>query len=131
MDSEAVVALVESVTRGRHPTADLIAVLAAKRKLAVYIPTPVLAEVFQGDPADAALHLLLRRLALRVIPFDHAAARLTGALRRRDGLDSCHIVDCAVAATAIRLGGGLIVTGDPDDLRARCRDHPNVAIVPI
>jgi hypothetical protein len=30
--------------------------------------------------------------------------------------------------TAVRLGGGVIVTGDPDDLRFLAREHPNIKI---
>jgi hypothetical protein len=33
-----------------------------------------------------------------------------------------------VVATAVRLGGGVIATSDPDDLRALAADHPNVRI---
>jgi hypothetical protein len=31
-------------------------------------------------------------------------------------------------ATAIRLGGGIVATGDPDDLRSLARDHGNVKV---
>jgi len=33
-----------------------------------------------------------------------------------------------VTATAIRLGGGIVATGDPDDLRALAREHANVKV---
>jgi hypothetical protein len=31
----------------------------------------------------------------------------------------------------VRLGGAVVVTGDPTDLRSLARDHRNVAIVPL
>jgi formylmethanofuran dehydrogenase subunit C len=33
-----------------------------------------------------------------------------------------------VVATAIRLGGGVIITGDPDDLKALAREHGNIKV---
>jgi hypothetical protein len=36
-----------------------------------------------------------------------------------------------VVATAVRLGGGIIAAGDPDDLRSLARDHPNVRVEPL
>ena len=41
---------------------------------------------------------------------------------------SCHTVDALVIATAIRLGGGIVATGDPDDLRSLAREHANVKV---
>ena len=37
-------------------------------------------------------------------------------------------VDAVVVATAIRLGGGIVATGDPDDLGPLARDHANVKV---
>src|ERR1700733_9849900 len=33
-----------------------------------------------------------------------------------------------LSATAIRLGGGIVATGDPDDLRSLAREHANVKV---
>ena len=49
-------------------------------------------------------------------------------MRHRDRLDSCHVVDCIVVATAVRLGGGVIATEDQTDMQRLARDHPNVVI---
>jgi len=40
-------------------------------------------------------------------------------------------VDASVVATAIRLGGAVIATGDPNDLASLARDHRNVMIQPL
>jgi predicted nucleic acid-binding protein len=58
-------------------------------------------------------------------------ARLAGGLRNRDRLDSCHTVDAFVVATAVRLGGGIVATADPQDLKALARDHPNIRVEPV
>jgi len=57
-----------------------------------------------------------------------ATAKVAGALLFRDGLDSCHAVDAFVVASAIRLGGAVIATGDPDDITSLARDHGNVTV---
>jgi hypothetical protein len=96
---------------------------------AVRVPTAVLAETYRGTAADAMVDLVLRR-GVRPIATGRAMARVAGGLRHRDHLDSCHTVDAIVVATAIRLGGGVVATGDPTDLRSLARDHPNIRIEP-
>lgn len=103
---------------------------AARMGIPVRVPTAVLAEAYRGIPADAALDRVLGR-GIRPITMGHAMARLAGGLRHRDRLDSCHTVDALVVASAIRLGGGLVATGDPDDLRSLAREHPNIKVQPL
>ena len=89
------------------------------------MPLPVLAEVYSGDATDAAVDRLfvngVRRLGL-----DLRTTRLAGRLRSRAGTGSA--VDAIVVATAVRLGGGVLATADPDDFRRLAADHPNVTI---
>lgn len=103
---------------------------AARMGVPVRVPTAVLAEAYCGIPADAALDRVLGR-GIRPITMGQAMARLAGGLRHRDRLDSCHTVDALVVATAIRLGGGLVATGDPDDLRSLAREHRNIKVQPL
>jgi hypothetical protein len=103
---------------------------AARMGIPVRVPTAVLAEAYRGIPSDAALDRVLGR-GIRPITMGQAMARLAGSLRHRDRLDSCHTVDALVVATAIRLGGGLVATGDPHDLRSLAREHPNVKVQPL
>lgn len=63
-----------------------------------------------------------------MVPLDHRTARLAGQLLSRDGLDSCHAVDATVVATAVGLGGALVLTSDPNDLRTLASNHPNVVV---
>lgn len=84
----------------------------------------MLVEVYRGARADAGVDRVVRavepaRVGLEVV-------RLAGALRARAGCGSA--VDAIVVATAVRLGGGIIATGDPDDMVALAADHPNVRV---
>jgi predicted nucleic acid-binding protein len=100
---------------------------ADRMGIPVRIPSAVLAEAYRGIPADAAIDRVLGH-GIRPITLGQAAARQAGGLRYRDRLDSCHTVDALVVATAIRLGGGIIATGDPDDLRSLAREHTNIKV---
>jgi hypothetical protein len=40
-------------------------------------------------------------------------------------------IDALVVATAIRFGGGIVATHDPDDLRRLAARHPNVSILEL
>lgn len=128
LDSEAVSALAaprERAVAARRAQAVLAEAL--RRNALVRIPAAVLSEVYRGSRRDAGVDRIVGR-GNRVIQLDHRSARAAGGLLGRDDLDSCHVVDASVVATAIRLGGGVIVTGDPDDLRSLARDHHSVAV---
>lgn len=103
---------------------------AARTGIPVRVCTAVLTEAYRGTPADAAIDRVLGS-GIRAITVGQAAARQAGSLRYRDRLDSCHTVDALVIATAIRLGGGIVATGDPDDLRSLARQHANVKVEPL
>lgn len=103
---------------------------AARLGVPVRVSTAVLSEAYRGGPSDSAVDHVLGR-GIRPITMGQAMARLAGELRSRDHLDSCHSVDAFVVATTVRLGGGIIATGDPSDLRALARDHPNIKIVSV
>ena len=100
---------------------------AARIGIPVRVSTAVLTEAYRGTPADAAIDRVLGS-GIRAITVGQAVARQAGGLRYRDRLDSCHSVDALVIATAIRLGGGVVATGDPDDLRSLARQHANVKV---
>ncbi|MBK9180066.1 MAG: hypothetical protein IPM45_10970 [Acidimicrobiales bacterium] len=54
-----------------------------------------------------------------------AAGALLGAAR------SASTVDALVVASAIELGGGVVLTGDPDDLEPLASGHPEIVIRPL
>ena len=103
---------------------------AVRMGIPVRVPTAVLAEAYRGTAADAAIDRVLGR-GVRAITLGQGVARQADNLRHRDRLDSCHTVDALVVATAIRLGGGIVATGDPDELRSLAREHPSVKVEPL
>ena len=60
------------------------------------------------------------------VGLDLRTARTAGQLRALARRGSA--VDAIVVATAVRLGGGVVATSDPDDLAALAADHPNVKV---
>ena len=124
-----VIANPKADTRAADLVRDLLA-FAARTGTPVRVPTAVLAEAYRGTAADAVIDRILGD-GIRPITLGQSTARHVGRLKHRDRLDSCHTVDAAVVATAIRLGGGVIITGDPDDLRSLAREHDNIEVQPL
>jgi hypothetical protein len=81
--------------------------------------------VYRGAATDANVDRLVNGIATTV-GTDLRIARTAGQLRARARTGSA--IDAIVVATAVRLGGGVIATSDPDDLGALAADHPNVRI---
>jgi len=131
LDSEAVVALADRSRGASRRRARHVLAAAARLQLPVRVPSAVLAEVYRGTGADALIDGVLDGRGIRVVTTGRRMARVAGELRHRDRLDSCHVVDCLVVAAAVRLGGGLIATGDAGDIRRLARAHPNVRIAPL
>lgn len=94
----------------------------------VRVSAAVLAEAYRGTPADAVIDRVFGG-DVKPITFGQGMARQAARLKHRDKLNSCHTVDAAVVATSIRLGGGIVITGDPDDLAFLAREHSNVDVI--
>lgn len=131
LDSEAVSALAVRRTTDITRRVRALLTVALDREVDVVVPSAVLAELYRGDTTDAAIDTVLARRGMSTVTSGRRIVRTAGALRHRDRLDSCHVVDCIVVATAIRLGGGVIATEDPTDMQQLARDHPNVVVQPI
>ena len=58
-------------------------------------------------------------------------ARIAGHLLADAGAGSEMAIDALVVATAIRLGGGIVATHDPDDIRLLAARQPNVSVFSI
>lgn len=129
LDTEAVNALAHPRSRGATSLrAFAIGRLAERHSARPIIPLPVLAEVYRGDRSDVEVDRLIDSAA-DVVGITLRMVRLAGALRARTGKGSA--VDALVVASAVRLGGAVIATADPDDLKALAADHPNVKIWPL
>lgn len=131
LDAEAVSVLAWPTDRGISARrAQAVLAEATRRGALVRIPAAVLTEAYQGSGRDVGIDRMAGR-GNRVLPIDHRTARLAGSLLGRDGLDSCRVVDAIVVATAVRLGGAVVVTSDPQDIRSLAREHPNVIVHPL
>ncbi len=104
---------------------------AQLRNHRVRVPSAVLLELYRGRGLDEPIDLVLGRGFMRVVTTGVRIARVAGHLLARIGRGSEMAVDALVVATAVRLGGGLIVTHDPTDLELLAAGHPNVRIARI
>jgi predicted nucleic acid-binding protein len=128
LDAEALSVLAASKERGvarRCAQATLAA--AVERNAVVRVSAAVLVEVYRGQARDAAVDRVLNQ-GIDVLPVDRTTARIAAGLLTRAQLDSRDAIDALVVATAVRLGGALILTSDPDDLGVLAMDHPTIEI---
>ena len=95
------------------------------------VPSAVLVELYRGGGTDAAIESVLARGFAQVVTTGARTARMAGHLLAAAGAGSELAIDALVVATAIRFGGGVVLTHDPDDLTRLAADHPGVAIAAI
>jgi predicted nucleic acid-binding protein len=132
LDTEALSALARpSNDPRRHERVRAALRSAERRNVPVRVPSAVLVELYRGSGADEAVDHVLARGFARVVTTGVRIARISGHLLAAAGRDSELAIDALVVATAIRLGGGLVLTHDPGDLELLAADHPNVRIVPV
>jgi predicted nucleic acid-binding protein len=94
----------------------------------VSVPAVVLAETVRGTVKDTPVNRVLKAVG-EVIVVDDGLGRVAGALLGASHSDST--IDALVVASAIRVGGGVILTGDPDDLGPLASGHREVLIEPL
>lgn len=104
---------------------------AERRGEPVRVPSAILVELYRGAGIDEAIDVELARGYARVVTTGVRIARIAGHLLAGTGAGSEMAVDALVVATAIRLGGGLILTHDPTDLENLAADYPNVRIAAV
>ncbi len=81
----------------------------------ILIPAGVLAQVWSGRPVQAPLSMLLNRATTKVVSLDRVLAEAVGRLLRQ--CRASDVVDASVVVVA-RTARAVVVTSDPDDLRA-------------
>lgn len=97
---------------------------AHRRGREVIAPTLVCAEVARGRSRTRAVEAAVarhdrargERPVLRLIDTDFDLARQVGAILEATGTGSDRVVDAHVVAVCVPVGGGLVVTGDSDDI---------------
>ncbi len=104
---------------------------AHARNAPVRVPAGVLVELYRGRGTDEAIDAVLTRGFAQVVTTGARMARIAGHLLANADAGSEMAIDALVVATAIRFGGGIIVTHDPDDLGRLAAAHTNVAIFEI
>ena len=120
LDSGAVIALSRNDLRARATLA-----AAMEAGVEVSIPSVVIAETVRGSAKDAGVDRVIKAVG-EVSSADERTGRGAGALLGAAG--STSTVDALVVASAIELGGGGVLTGDPDDLEPLASGHPEVVI---
>ena len=104
---------------------------AHRHNAPVRIPSAVLVELYCGHGTDEAIDGLLSRGFAQVVTTGARMARVAGHLLADADAGSEMAIDALVVATAIRFGGGIVATHDPDDLELLAAGHHNVSIVTI
>lgn len=132
LDSEAVSALARPRQDPlRHERVRAAMRSAHARNVPVRIPSVVLVELYRGRGADEGVDAVLARGVAQVVTAGARMARIAGHLLADAGAGSELAIDAFVVATAIRLGGGIVATHDPNDMRTLAARHPNVAVFEI
>lgn len=131
LDAEAMSILArESPKQAVLPVAVLLARAALEEGEEVVVPAAVLAELYRGGHHDQVVDACLSRFfSIVVVDTDQALAREIGHVLARAGRGSADHVDAAVVATAVRSGGGVVATGDVDDISALADGVPGVQVV--
>ena len=126
LDAEAFTALIEKHHVGNRRVRQ---VLEAARRVGADTVTPalVLAELFRGTAREAAIDALLGREAIDIRDTDKHLAREVGRVLAAAGRGSDYIVDAHVVAVAAQ-SGGLVLTGDPDDITSLAGSRPDITV---
>lgn len=128
LDSEAL------VTLGGRPSRRQEEVRAAMRAAAllhrdVVVPTVVLAEIYRGPAHNQMVDACLaRETGIHVRDTDRPFARLVGGVLTGAKAGSAYLADAHVVAVAVETGGGVVLTGDEDDLATLAAPYPNVTV---
>lgn len=132
LDSEAFSRLARSRS-GQPPGAVHAALKAAAESGAdVSVPAAVLAGQYRGGTHDQVVDACLgRHSGIDVADTTRGLARTIGNLLARAGRDSTDHVGASVVAVALAAGGGVIATGDPDDLDALATGLPGLSVESI
>jgi predicted nucleic acid-binding protein len=120
LDSGAVIGLSRNDERAR---AALVA--AWEAGVEVLVPAVVLAETVRSSAEGAPVKRVLKAIG-EVIPVDAQVGRAAGGLL--GAARSSSTIDALVVASAARIGGGVILTGDADDLTTLARGHQAILI---
>ena len=94
------------------------------------VPTVILAELYRGSGRNQMVDALLSReeQALVLRDTDRVLARLVGGVLAAVDSGSEDLADAHVVATAVEAGGGVLLTGDVDDLERLAEPFRTVVV---
>lgn len=105
---------------------------AADLQRDVIVPAVITAELYRGRARSRALDACLsREPGLQVRRTDLPFARLVGGVLTGARASSEHLADAHAVAAAVEAGGGVILTGDEDDLTMLAGPYPNIMVEPL
>ena len=85
----------------------------------------MVAETVRGSARDASVNRVIKAVG-EVTAADEKTGRAAGALL--GAARSTSTVDALVVASVIEVGGGVVLTADPDDLVSLAGDHSEVVV---
>jgi hypothetical protein len=132
LDAEAVSVLIQRGSTGRRTVQQ--AMEAARRlRREVAVATVTLAELYRGPGRSQALDSLLAREQEEIFlrDTDRQLARLVGSILAEASLSSEQMADAHVVAVALEDGGGVVLTGDEEDLKRLAAPYRTVVIEKI
>ena len=96
----------------------------------VLVPSLVLAELYRGRGRNQLVDACLAREgpSLDSRDTDRRLARIVGGVLVAAGAGSAMIVDAHVVATVVEAGGGVVLTGDEDDLTRLAAPYHHVVV---
>jgi predicted nucleic acid-binding protein len=96
----------------------------------VLVPSLVLAELYRGRGHNQLVDACLAReqASLDSRDTDRHLARIVGGVLAAANAGSALIVDAHVVAVAVEAGGGVIVTGDADDLNRLSAPYHHIVV---
>lgn len=105
---------------------------AARLGRQVVVPTAILAELYRGRAHASAIDACLsRETGIRLRDTDRSLARLVGGVLAAAGAGSEHVADAHAVAAAVEVGGGVILTGDSEDLSRLGAPYRQVVVVAL
>lgn len=106
---------------------------AVRTRHDVVVPTLVLTELYRGAGRSRSIDSLLARHEGAIVcrDTDRALARFAGAVLHTAGAGSEDIVDAHVVAVAAMAGGGVLLTGDADDMTRLASPYRSILVQPL
>lgn len=129
LDAEAFAALAGSDSVRKQRVRRVLRV-AQRLHREVRVPAVVLAELYRGSGHNSLVDACLAREhpGLDVAATDRALARLVGGVLTAAGATTPDMVDAHVVALCVAAGGGVALTGDPQNLTRLAASFPVVVV---